>query len=71
MDTIPQKHQKVKKARYQENKAKVLELADLCLQKYNRARAQYVITGDPGAFKLALALEADREALLRQVGGGP
>jgi len=50
------------------NVSEVLALADEVLEKHNRAWAEYVISGDAGAFKLALALKRDRADLLAEVG---
>jgi hypothetical protein len=45
-----------------------LTLIDDVLARHNEAWAEFLITGDAAAFREALALAADRAALLREVG---
>jgi len=47
----------------------ILALADNVLAKYNRARAAYLVGGDPGDYLTAQALADDRRALLQEIGG--
>jgi len=51
------------------DRAEVLALADDCLERHNRARARFIVTGDPQALAQALALADDRLALLAEIGG--
>ena len=49
--------------------ATLLALIDDVLERYNAARAAYIVGGDPADFRAALALADDRRILLTQIGG--
>ena len=52
-------------------KSRLLAMADLVLEKHNRARAAAIVGGDPMDHQAAAALADDRRALLGQIGSLP
>jgi len=74
MASIPRIQENVKLTElYQlhSERAEILELADGCLERFNRYWAAWIISGDDGAFRQAMNAQQDRKQLLAQMGIRP